>query len=551
MVVSNKNRLRCPKCGAGYSGDITAVTMKGYTCEFCTSKVDLQEEDPEGMLSGALPPFPRLAACLAVAVFAGLSVWLTAFAIPALLGVGYLVGDIITGHRRQRADRIAMWNRLRDAHVSLASVNKTAQETIANLSAGLKAANERFDQISPEKRDQLAGELATQQQALGLVGGITELRLAEHELKTRIKELKKRVISFEEDELLQSFGFYQPLYDCADSNAYRQLLDQVRDRQKAMVKDHLAVRVSVVFSAGESKAEGKKIAKNLEKLVVRAFNGECESTIDNVSFSNVDAIQARIKKSFDDLNAIGESFGVTITHEFLKTKIEELHICYEYQMKLKAEREEQRRIREDMREQARLAKEIDDARRRVEKEETHFTRAIAEIKSRMDAAAASEREQYLTKLKEMEEQLAAVEKDKAEVEFRAQSTRAGYVYVISNLGSFGEHVYKIGVTRRLEPQERIDELGDASVPFDFDVHAMIFSDDAPSLETALHQHFAGRAVNRINPRKEFFRVTLPEIEEVVRTHHNKVVEFTRAAKAEDYRMTMAKERAVGVGADRG
>jgi hypothetical protein len=213
-------------------------------------------------------------------------------------------------------------------------------------------------------------------------------------------------------------------------------------------------------------------------------------------------------------------------------------------MKVKAEREEQRRIREDMREQARLAKEIEDARRRVEKEETHFTRAIAEIKARMEAAAANEREQYMTKLKEMEEQLAAVEKDKAEVEYRAQSTRAGYVYVISNLGSFGEHVYKIGVTRRLDPQERIDELGDASVPFEFDVHAMIFSDDAPSLETALHQRFADRAVNKINPRKEFFRVTLPEIEEVVRTHHNKVVEFTRAAKAEDYRLTLAKEKSV-------
>jgi hypothetical protein len=189
-------------------------------------------------------------------------------------------------------------------------------------------------------------------------------------------------------------------------------------------------------------------------------------------------------------------------------------------------------------------KEIEDARKKIEKEETHFNQVIAELQARMDAAAASEKAQYEAKLREYEEQLAAVQKDKEEVAFREQSTRAGYVYIISNLGSFGEDAYKIGVTRRLEPQERIDELGDASVPFDFDVHAMIFSEDAPSLEGALHEHFADRTINKVNPRKEFFRVRLDEIEEVVRTHHNKVVEFTRLAKAEDYRLTLAKERAV-------
>lgn len=226
-------------------------------------------------------------------------------------------------------------------------------------------------------------------------------------------------------------------------------------------------------------------------------------------------------------------------------KIEELHLCYEYQMKLKDEREEQRKIREQMREQARLMKEIEEARTKIEKEETHFNQVIAELRARMDSAAASEREKYEAKLKEYEVQLAAVKKDKEEVAFREQSTRAGYVYIISNIGAFGEDAYKIGVTRRLDPQERVDELGDSSVPFDFDVHAMIFSDDAPSLEAALHEHFADRAINKINPRKEFFRVRLDEIEEVVRKHHNKVVEFTKIAKAQDYRLTLAKKQAIG------
>jgi DNA repair exonuclease SbcCD ATPase subunit len=351
-------------------------------------------------------------------------------------------------------------------------------------------------------------------------------------------------VSFEEEELLQSFGFYKPLYDCADSAAYRQLLEKVRDRQKEMVKERTALRTETVFSIENDRTGGKKIAKNLEKLILRAFNGECDATIDKVTFSNLDAITARITKAYQDLNDLCQVVGISISQAYLNAKIEELHVCYEYQRKLKEEREEQRKIREEMREQARLVKEIEDARKKIEKEETHFNQVIAELQARMDAAAASEKAQYEAKLREYEEQLAAVQKDKEEVAFREQSTRAGYVYIISNLGSFGEDAYKIGVTRRLEPQERIDELGDASVPFDFDVHAMIFSEDAPSLEGALHEHFADRTINKVNPRKEFFRVRLDEIEEVVRTHHNKVVEFTRLAKAEDYRLTLVKERAL-------
>lgn len=197
-----------------------------------------------------------------------------------------------------------------------------------------------------------------------------------------------------------------------------------------------------------------------------------------------------------------------------------------------------------MREQAKLAKEIEEARKKIEKEETHFNQIIAELQARMEAAAASEKALYEAKLREYQEQLSTVKKDKDEVAFREQSTRAGYVYIISNVGSFGEDTYKIGVTRRLDPQQRIDELGDASVPFDFDVHAMIFSEDAPALEGALHEHFSDRTINKVNDRKEFFRVRLDEIEEVVRAHHNNVVEFTRIAKAEDYRLTLAKERAL-------
>ena len=138
----------------------------------------------------------------------------------------------------------------------------------------------------------------------------------------------------------------------------------------------------------------------------------------------------------------------------------------------------------------------------------------------------------------MEAKLKQLETDKATVLEREANARAGYVYVISNIGSFGENVYKIGMTRRLEPMDRIKELSSASVPFEFDVHAMIFSDDAPALETSLHQTFDKKRVNLVNSHKEFFKVTLDEIEDVVKSNYNNTVTFTKIPVAKEYNETL-------------
>ncbi len=542
--MADVNRLRCPQCGACYEGDMTASAMKPMSCKVCGAMGKLMEEDPEGLRSGAFPPPARLLALGGAILFCLIAVRLPFFAILAFGALVYLAVEIFQGHRKQRTDRIALWNSLRNTHLVLTKINRSLNDELAQTRQTFTELSTRYEQIAPERRDMLAKEITTQQKILGVLNDLAAMTVEKDKLQAVLKQLKARIRSFEEEELYQSFGFYKPLYDCVDSAAYRQLLDKIRERQKEMVKEKKALRVETVLSVENDKSGGKKIAKNLEKLILRAFNGECDATIDNVTFSNIDAIEARITKCYQDLNDLCQIVGIGISQAYLNAKIEELHVCYEYQMKLKDEREEQRKIREQMREQARLMKEIEDARKKIEKEETHFNQVIAELRVRMEAAAASEREQYQAKLREYEAQLACVQRDKAEVAYREQSTRAGYVYIISNIGSFGENTYKIGVTRRLDPQERVDELGDASVPFDFDVHAMIFSDDAPLLESALHDHFADRCINKVNPRKEFFRVNLGEIEEVVRTHHNAVVEFTRIPKAEDYRLTLAKERSL-------
>lgn len=541
--MAQTNRLRCARCGVCYEGDATASDIQKMACENCGTTTKLLEEDPDGVRSGAFPPLPRLLALAGAILLCLVAVRFSFFAILAFGVLVYLAIEILQGHKKQRADRIASWDRLRDTYTELDKTNKTLTTDLTETKQSLAELTTRYEQIAPERHDRLAEEIVTQQRALGVLGDLAEMTVEKDRLQSVIKELKARIISFEEEELLQSFGFYKPLYDCVDSQAYRQLLDKIRDRQKEMVKEGKALRAESVFSVENDKKTGKKISKNLEKLILRAFNGECDATIDNVTFSNVDAIKARITKSYQDLNDLCQIVGISISQAYLNAKIEELHVCYEYQMKLKDEREEQRKIREQMREEARVLKEIEQDRQKIEKEERHFKQIIAETTARMEAAAASERGQYEAKLREYQEKLAAVEKDKAEVAYREQTTRAGYVYIISNIGSFGEDIYKIGVTRREDPQERIDELGDSSVPFDFDVHAKIFSDDAPALEGALHEHFADRSVNKVNPRKEFFRVSLSEIEQVVREHHNKVVEFMKLAKAEDYRLTLAKEKA--------
>ena len=200
------------------------------------------------------------------------------------------------------------------------------------------------------------------------------------------------------------------------------------------------------------------------------------------------------------------------------------------------EKEELKAARAEQREQAKIQKELEEQRRKIEKEQTHYQTAFEKLQMQLELNP--DNPDLLLKKAELESQLSEIDKALNDVDYRQANMRAGYVYIISNIGAFGENVYKIGMTRRLEPQERIDELGDASVPFNFDVHAMIFSDDAPALEAALHRAFENRKLNMVNQRREFFNVTLDEIKEVVKKNFDKTVEFIDVPDAEQYRISM-------------
>lgn len=370
-------------------------------------------------------------------------------------------------------------------------------------------------------------------------------------LHDQVAERENQLVILDDEILLQSFGLYRRLYDLQNSQMYKARLDDVCKKQARMVKSGEAA-----FGKSEgSRWEGARATKDLIKLILRSFNNECDACMVKVKFNNVEAIEKRIRKAYEDLNNLVRVWQISISAVYLNLKLEELHLCYEYQVKRQEEKEEQKRIREEMREQARVMKEIEERKLKLDKEGKHFNQALEAIAGQLEKATTDgERASLEAEKGRIESAIEQLEKNKLDVEMREQNTRAGYVYVISNIGSFGENVYKIGVTRRLEPEERVDELGSASVPFNFDIHAMIFSEDAPALENALHKAFEARKLNMVNSRREFFSVSLEEVETVVKTSFSKPVEFTVLPEASQYRQSLmlkdeaAKQNAIPDGA---
>ncbi len=365
-------------------------------------------------------------------------------------------------------------------------------------------------------------------------------------LQKQADEKRQELVILDDEILLQSFGIYKPLYDWQNSETYKVRLEDVREKQAMMVKSGKAASCPKHWVVNNSEKEGERMIKDYTKLIVRSFNNECDASMVKVKFNNIESIGKKIQKAFETLNKLASVMNITISPQYFDLKMEELHLCYEYQLKVQEEKEEQKRIREEMREEAKLMKEIEEMKARLAKEEKHFSQALDSVNGRLQKAQTEAERELLEKEKSnIEEEQERLKKNKLDVEMREQNTRAGYVYVISNIGSFGEDIYKIGMTRRLEPEERVSELGDASVPFNFDIHAMIFSENAPALESALHRAFEERKLNIVNPRREFFAVTLQEIEQVVTTNFSKPVEFVTVPEAAQYRESLNIKQQLG------
>jgi len=356
----------------------------------------------------------------------------------------------------------------------------------------------------------------------------------------RLAELRREIEAVEEAVEIQSFGFYRPRYGLESSEEYTARLKECRAAQQRMIKDDSAAEYPSNWMLDGSMAKGREMLREHAKLMLRAFNGECDAATGKVSYSNVLRLKQRIEKSFSAINKLGEAKKTCITNGYRDLKLAELYLVHEHREKVQEEKEEQRQIKEQMREEQRAQKEIEDAQRNAEKEEERSRKALEKARLELGEATDAQHAKLESLVAKLEKELSEAIDRKAKSIARAQLTRSGHVYVLSNVGSFGEGVYKSGMTRRFEPLERVYELGDASVPFRFDVHAMIYCEDAPGLEDALHKEFADRRINRVNLRREYFRVSLDEIHAAIAKHHGRVT-FVTVPEAEEYRKTVAME----------
>ena len=414
--------------------------------------------------------------------------------------------------------------------------------------AEMRALQAKYDDLEAKAReigllDLLEVKKQIQVEVKLLVSVQTQVATTQTDLeaaRAKLLEVQQQILAAEDTVQLESFSLYEPKYQLTNSIDYKNRLDEIRDDQKRTARG-LSKEVDAWdnYAVELTKVQWKKLRKDALKLALRSFNSESEYCVDNVKFSNMEKMEERIRRSFETCNKLLNAMGVLWKDIVLERKLQELYLAHEYQTKRQEEKEVARQAREDQREQEKLEKEIREARAKIEKERRHFISALQKLQVRLDAATDQpERDDLQTRINEVSSQNSKLDEEERLLDYREQNARAGYVYVISNIGAFGEGIFKIGMTRRLEPMDRVDELGDASVPFRFDLHALVFSDNAPALEAKLHSHFAAGRLNKVNGRKEFFRADLKEVEAVIRANYDAVVEVTHAAPAEQYRESL-------------
>lgn len=339
------------------------------------------------------------------------------------------------------------------------------------------------------------------------------------------------------DDYTRVGHFEMPQYLYDTSARYQVEIKQVRERQRAFIREKSAVIQPESLLLCSNKSLDKKILDGQVQLMLSAFNIECDLLIEKVSPANLDRTLEQIEKKAESLEKSCATLKCGFNTDYVELKFEECRLQFECVLKKKEEQDEQRVIREQMREEVRVQKQYEEAVKDAEREESKFTRMLERAREHLAQESEQERAFSLAKIDVLEEQLREAQERGIRAKSMAEQTRRGFVYVISNVGAFGEGIYKIGLTRRLDPQERIDELSSASVPFPFDIHAMCYSEDAPALEHALHKIFLDRRVNAVNFRKEFFRLDLQQIQEAIEEMVDDDVEFILTAKAEDYFQT--------------
>jgi hypothetical protein len=444
-------------------------------------------------------------------------------------------GSLEANHRRlgeitrdQEAARKAL-AQLRDEHQVTGTLVEVRSE-IAERQRHLTA----LDQEIVDRRKEIDRQIAAVAEVLRLGHDIPSLRAEEHRAQAEAARLLPAPEVIEAGFVLREFAFDDP-------EGYKDAIKACQGAQALALKEKRAAACAQTWTLGGDAKAGQALVEGLIKLALRCFNGEADLAIATVKWNNRAAMEERIRKSEAAIEKILAKWGITIRDTYRDLKIEELRLTWELEQMRFHLREEQKEIREQQREEARAIREAEQAQRDAERQERAIAEALRKAKAEADAQAEATSQVTLARIADLEAKLIEAQEAGKRAISMAQLTRQGHVYIISNVGSFGEDVYKIGMTRRQVPQDRVDELSDASVPFDFDVHAMIKTDDAPALESALHNVFATKRMNLVNDRKEFFKVSIDEIQAAVRDRGLEAT-LTLAAEAREFRQSVAMRR---------
>lgn len=350
------------------------------------------------------------------------------------------------------------------------------------------------------------------------------------EFESRLAMLRREVVVTEETAILQEVGIYDYKHPLSDSVAYRSELANIQERIKAMAKrEGGAIQAAQGWTVNGSEAQGRKMVRDFSTLMIRAYNAEADNLVRGLKPYKLASAVDRLGKVATTIARLGKTMSISVAPSYHDLRVRELTLTADFQQKLAEEKDREREERERLREERKVQQEIEQERQRLQKERQHYENAHKALLAEGDEEGAAR----------LREQLDDIERAIQDVDYRAANIRAGYVYVISNVGAFGQEMIKVGLTRRLEPMDRIHELGDASVPFRFDVHALFFSKDAVGIETQMHQRLADRRVNRVNLRREFFYATPVEARDLLADLAGDMVQFQESPEAIEFHQSAA------------
>ena len=357
----------------------------------------------------------------------------------------------------------------------------------------------------------------------------TEIEKELGTIRQELSNLKASLIETEEIAMLQEVGIYQYSTVLESSVVYAEKIKEIEvEIKKRNLADGGAIEAANEWIVNGSASEGRKVIKEFSKLMLRAYNGEVDDALRTLKPYKMQAAIDRVDKVEKSIEKLGKTMSITINDTYHQLRISEIKLTADYLEKKEEEKEKQKEEKLRLKEEEKAQKEFEREKEKLNKELMHHQSILVKAN-----------ESGNTKVIEVENQkIAEIQSGINGVEERSANIRTGYVYVISNIGSFGEEIMKIGLTRRLDPEERIQELSDASVPFKFDIHALIFHTDAVSLEKQLHQELEKLRVNKVNLRKEFFRVTPTIVKELLtKLSTENILTFNEKAEAPEWRIS--------------